>query len=178
MKNLGKIFEQEWAKSVPEYTLLYRIPDSAQSFGGNSNLRFSRKNPFDYLLWDSKEHILYALELKTVKGHSISFERCKEEYKEIHYHQIAGLNMWNKYDGIVSGFIISFREKETTIFLPIESFNKLIAAINKKSFSLDDLNNTGLPFCVIPQRKIRTKYIYDVRALLSWTLDYLKKKGD
>ena len=176
MKNPGKIFEQEWAKSVPEYTLLYRLPDTAQSFGRNGNLRFSKKNPFDYLLWDSKKHLLYALELKTVKGRSISFERGKEESKEIHYHQIIGLNTWNKYDGIISGFLISFRDIETTIFLPIESFNELISVIDKKSFNLDDLKNRSFPFCVIPQKKIRTRYIYDATALLSWASDYLKNK--
>lgn len=176
MKNQGKLFEQEWAKSVPDYTLLYRLPDSAQSFGRNSNLRFSNKSPFDYLLWDSHEHILYALELKTVKGHSISFERSKEESKEIHYHQIVGLNTWNSYDGIVGGFLISFRDKEKTVFLPIDSFNRLVETINKKSFNLDDLNNSNLPFCVIPQRKIRTRYTYDVTALLSWAINYIKEK--
>lgn len=104
--NTGKRFEADFKKSVPSYALLYRLPDSAQAFGGSSNLRFSSKNPFDYLIWNSKSHILYALELKTVAGKSISFERNKEEHGEIHWHQVEGLNKWNKYDGIVCGFII------------------------------------------------------------------------
>ena len=93
MKNQGKIFEESIKKSVPDYALLYRLPDAAQSFGGGSNLRFSQKNPFDFLLWDSYKHILYALEAKTVQGQSISFERNKSEHGEIHYHQISGVNV-------------------------------------------------------------------------------------
>lgn len=164
--NVGKVFEEQMKKSVPDYALLYRLPDSAQSFGGGNNLRFSRKNPFDFLLWDSKKHKLYALEMKTVKGKSISFEREKNESKEIHYHQIKGLNEWNKYDGITCGFIIEFREIETTVFIDIEAFNSLIRQTTKKSFSYNDLQNSGLPYIVIPQEKKRTRYLYDIESLL------------
>ena len=115
MKNIGKIFEEQLKKSAPTYSLLYRLPDSAQSFGGSNLLRFSNKNPFDFLLWDSVGHILFALEAKTVAGKSISFERTKDEQGEIHIHQIDGLNDWQKYDGIIAGFIIEFRTLEKTI---------------------------------------------------------------
>lgn len=167
MGNVGKVFEEQIKKSVPDYALLYRLPDAAQSFGGSNNLRFSRKNPFDFLLWDSKRHILYALEMKTVSGRSISFERSKEESKEIHRHQIDGLNAWNKYDGIVCGFIIEFRGIETTVFIDIDSFNSLIDKIPKKSFNIDDIINSGLPYFVISQHKKRTRYIYDMDSFLS-----------
>ena len=141
--NVGKQFELNFKKSMPDYVLLYRLPDSAQSFGTNSKLRFSRKSPFDYLMWDSQRHRLYALELKTVKGISISFERDKEEKREIHYHQIKGLNEWNKYDS-----------------------NKLIASINKSSFNYTDLIESKLDYIIIPQIKKRTQYSYDIEQLL------------
>lgn len=166
MRNVGKLFEEDFKKSIPNYVLLYRLPDSAQSFGGSNNLRFSRKNPFDYIMFDSKKHILYALELKTVSGKSISFERDKDESGEIHYHQIKGLNEWNKFDGIVCGFIIEFREIETTVFIEIESFNYLIENIDKKSFNYNDIQNSGLPYFIIPQTKKRTRYTYDIENLL------------
>lgn len=165
--NIGKRFEDDFRKSVPSYALLYRIPDSAQSFGGSSNLRFSRKNPFDYLMWDSKKHILYALELKTVAGKSISFERCKEENKEIHHHQIEGLNKWNEYDGIICGFIIEFRKIEKTVFIDIDEFNRLISMVTKKSFNFDDLNNLKIHYIVIDQIKARTRYKYKVDEFLN-----------
>ena len=164
---IGKIFENQFKKSVPDYALLYRLPDSAQSFGSNNKLRFSSKNPFDFLLWDSKKHILYALEAKTVGGKSISFERSKNEHGEIHFHQIKGLMDWSKYHGIVCGFVIEFRKIEKTIFLNINDFNNLISIISKKSFNLDDLDQNNIPYTVISQQKLRTRYTYDIDGFLS-----------
>ena len=166
MTNVGKKFEQDFKKSVPDYALFYRLPDAAQSFGGNNNLRFSNKNPFDCLIYNPNNHVLYAIELKTVKGKSISFERSKGESKEIHFHQIEGLNLWNKYDGIICGFIIEFREIETTIFIGINEFNELINKISKKSFTIDDLNNNRIKYFIIPQKMVRTRYTYDIEYFL------------
>lgn len=167
IKNIGKILETQWAKSIPDYVLLCRLPDSAQSFGGSNKLRFSRKNPFDYIMWDSKRRLLYAIELKTVKGKSITFERSKDESKEIHFHQIEGLNEWNKYENTTCGFIIEFRQIEKTVFIDIEEFNRLSALIQKKSFSFDDLKKYGIKYWVIAQKKARTRYTYDVDGFLS-----------
>lgn len=166
MKNIGKIFEESLKKSTPSYSLLYRLPDAAQSFDKSSKLRFSRKNPFDFLLWDSIGHILFALEAKTVSGASISFERTKKEHGEIHYHQIMGLNEWQKYDGIFAGFIIEFRKTEKTIFLLIDDFNTIMSTINKKSFTIKDLDINNIPYILIPQKKARTRYTYDLDSFM------------
>ena len=167
MKNCGKQFEEDFMKSVPDYALKYRLPDSAQSFDHSDKLRFSRKSPFDYELFDSKKRILYALELKTVKGKSISFERTKEDKGDIHFHQIRELNNWNKYDGTVCGFIIEFRQLEKTFFLDIEDFNKLSELVTKKSFSNDDLLTYEIPHTIISQQKKRTRSTYDVDTFLN-----------
>lgn len=166
MPNIGKQFENAIKDSAPEYALICRLPDSAQSFGHSANLRFSRKNPFDFILWDSPRKVLYALELKTVSGKSISFERSKEEHGEIHFHQIQGLNEWNRYSGTCCGFIIEFRQIETTIFLHIEQFNLLSKTISKKSFTLKDLDEIGAGYVIIAQHKKRTKFTYDVAGFL------------
>lgn len=165
--NIGKQFEQQWRKYTPDYALLYRIPDSAQSFGQSNGLRFSSKNPFDYILWDSKGKILYALELKTVGRKFISFERSLTDKGEIHRHQIEGLNEWNKYDGITAGFVIFFREDERTVFLPIESFNQIMKSVPKKSFNLKDLDQYGIQYSEIGTTNVRTQYKYDVDGLLT-----------
>lgn len=168
--NQGKVFEEQIKKSVPDYVLLYRIPDSAQSFGHTDYLRFSAKNPFDYLLWDSKKHILYALELKSMDGKSISFDRSpSDKGGKIHYHQILGLNNWSKYDGIICGFLIEFRQIETTIFLEISEFNRLIGIIPKKSFNFDDLEKCGIDYTIVEQQKARTRYTYNIEKLLEST---------
>ena len=165
--NQGKIFEDDFKKSVPEYALLYRLSDDAQSFGDSKKLRFSHKKPFDFQIWNPKTRTLYALELKTVSGKAISFERTKEDKGEIHYHQIEGLNKWNQYDGTVCGFIIKFRELETTVFIDIGDFNTLIGKIAKKSFNYKDLVDSSLPYLIIPQQKKRVRYTYDIDYFLS-----------
>lgn len=164
--NIGKKFERCIQKSVPDYVLTYRLPDSAQSFGKTKGLRFSNKSPFDFIFWDSKNRVLYALELKTVSEHSISFERDKEESGNIHFHQIEGLRTWNKYDGIVCGFIIEFRDLEYTFFISIGEFDRLISKIDKKSFNLKDLEENGIEIIKIPQEKVITNYRYDLSVLL------------
>lgn len=164
-QNIGKVFEEQIKKSVPDYALLYRLPDSAQSFGGG-NLRFSNKNPFDFLMWDSRKHKLYALEMKTVSGKSISFERDKSKTKEIHYHQIQGLNEWNRYDGITCGFIIEFRQIEKTVFIHIEDFNKIMAVVPKTSFNYNDLIEYKINHTVIEQVKARTRFTYKIDEFL------------
>ena len=164
--NQAKIFERQLSKSMPNYALLYRLPDPAQSFGGKNNLRFSAKNPFDFILWDSMKHILYALEAKTVAGKSISFERAKGDKGVIHLHQIAGLNKWNAYDGITCAFVIEFREIPKTIFLEIGQMNKIINTVPKKSFSFDDLAKYDIRYTIINQTKGRTRYTYDFDEFL------------
>lgn len=166
MKNEGKQFEESIQKSVPKYALIYRIPDAAQSFYQSDKLRFSKKNPFDFILWDSKRRLLYALELKTVKGKSISFERCKDDTGEIHWHQIQGLMDWSKYNGIICGFIIEFRELEKTIFLPIHSIVSILSSIDKKSFRILDLDNLNISYYEVPQHKVRTRFRYGIDDML------------
>ena len=164
--NKGKLFEQQLSKSIPDYALLYRLPDPAQSFGGENNLRFSAKNPFDFLLWDSLKHRLYAIEAKTVDGKSISFERTKEDKGVIHLHQINGLNKWDKFDGIICGFIIEFRELDKTIFLDIKQMNKIMKILQKKSFNVSDLDECEIDYYIIGQKKARTRFTYDIDSFL------------
>lgn len=164
MNNVGKIFEDQFKKYVPDYCLLYRIPDPPSGF--LTGLRFSIKNPFDFLIWDSKHHKLFALELKTVKGSSISFERSKEESRVIHFHQIAGLEKWSQYNGIVAGFIIEFRQLEKTVFLSIDEFKKLIKSIDKNSFNYKDLEKHNIKHRVIEQTLMKKNYKYNIKDFI------------
>lgn len=168
-RNVGKRFEQDLIKSAPEYIGVIRLPDAAQSFYRSSNLRFSHKNPYDFILWNPQTLTLYALELKTVQGKSISFERTKEEKGEIHYHQIEGLNKFENIGECVCGFVIEFRELETTIFLPIKEFLKLQEIIPKKSFNYKDLQTYDVGYIVINQEIKKTHYRYDIDSFLNET---------
>ena len=165
--NQGKRFEEDLKKSVPDYALLYRLPDPAQSFSGGKNTRFSRHNPFDFIIFSPTTRTLYALEAKTVRGKSISFERSKDDHAEIHSYQIDGLNEWNVYDGTICGFVIEFRVLEKTVFIKIEDFNRLLEIIDKKSFNYNDLMKNDIPFYIIGQEKKRTRYTYDIDGFLN-----------
>lgn len=173
--NEGKKFEAAFKKSIPDYAMLYRLPDAAQSFNQSENLRFSRKNPFDFFLFDAPRGRLFGIEAKSVSGKSVSFERDKNDTGIIHYHQIQGLNNYNKYENSVFGFVIEFREIETTVFIDIDNFNSLLDKIKKKSFNFNDLKNSGLQYYVIPQKKKRTQYTYDIDYLLT-TINEEKEK--
>ena len=74
--NIGKRFENNFKASITEDVLYHRLKDSAQSFGGASNLRFSSKNPFDCYIYQFPT--LLALEMKSAGTPSISFERTKD----------------------------------------------------------------------------------------------------
>ena len=164
----GKVFEQNFAKSAPDYALVYRVPDNPNGFQKNAILRFTRKNPFDYLIWDSRHFRLYALELKTVAGRSIAFERENDERGSgIHYHQALGLSDWSKYPGVKAGFVIEFREIEKTIFLEIGAYHQMTRFVDKKSFTLKDLDDYDIPYMLIPQRVVRINYRYDIDQFLS-----------
>jgi penicillin-binding protein-related factor A, putative recombinase len=105
-----------------------------------------------------------CLELKSVKGKSISFERTKDDKGIIHYHQIQGLLEVSKYEDILAGFIINFREIETTYFIEISEFCKMIGNLSKKSFNINDLEE--YKYVLIPSQKKRTRYKYDMESFI------------
>ena len=172
MANPGKVFEADLKASIPDGVLIYRLPDPAAAFGGSGNLRFSKKNPFDFIIWNPERMYLYALELKSVSGKSVSFERTKEDNGIIHKHQIDGLTEWSQYDRVVAGFIIEFRNEETTMFLNIDTFHELEKVIDKKSFHRGDLDAHGLPYAIIPQKKLRVHNRYDMEKFLEEVPDF------
>lgn len=174
-QNVGKIFEHQWKISVPSYALCLRLKDSTGAFGAG-NLRFASKNPFDYLMWNPQRRLLFALELKSVSGRLISFERSNEEKNgDIHFHQIEGLKEWDAFDGTICGFVIEFRELEMTIFLPIHEFQILTEVIDKKSFTINDLDEHGIHYMVIPQTKLVKNYKYDVDYFITFAKEFRRK---
>lgn len=163
MKNIGKVFEQNWKNSVPKDIFFYRPPDSAQSFGTNSNLRFSAKSPCDCFLFDG--NILYALEQKSVGTQSIFFEREKTDKGVIHKHQIDSLLKFSMYRNVVSGFIFDFRLSDKTYFCNINDFLIMINNIDKKSFNEKDMFEWCNPI-EIQKKKLKVNYRYDIDQFL------------
>lgn len=165
-KNIGKVFEENFKKSVPKNVWYYRPPDSAQSFGSNSNLRFSAKSPCDCFLFDGEK--FYTLELKSVGTSSVSFERNKGDNGVIHKHQIDKLLEFSKYKNIISGFLLDFRLSDRTYFCNIEEFIKMIEHLDKKSFNEKDLFKWCKPI-EIEKKKMKVNYKYNVKKFCNET---------
>ena len=104
---------------------------------------------------------LFCLELKTVAGKSISFEREKGDKGEIHLHQIEYLKSCLHYSNIVPGLIIDFRGTENTWFLHVREWDELIDSITKKSFNEQDLLSYSHSI-LITKHKLKVNYRYDV----------------
>lgn len=103
----------------------------------------------------------FCLELKTVAGKSISFERTKKDKGEIHFHQIEYLKSCLNYKNIISGLIIDFRGTDNTWFLPVNQWDTLINSITKKSFNEFDLLSYSHSL-LISKKKLQVNYRYDV----------------
>ena len=165
-KNIGKVFEQNFKKSVPDNIFYYRPPDAASSFGSNSNLRFSAKSPCDCFMFNGK--VLYTLELKSVGTKSISFEREKTDKGIIHKHQIDNLLKFSTYNNVISGFLFDFRLSNRTYFCMIEEFENMINHLDKKSFNEKDLYEWCNPV-EIEKKKLKVNYRYNVGKFLEDT---------
>ena len=108
---------------------------------------------------------LFCLELKTVAGKSISFERAKKDKGEIHYHQIKYLKSCLNFKNIISGLIIDFRGTDNTWFLNIYEWDMLINSITKKSFNESDLLSYSHPI-LISKKKLKVNYRYDIEKFI------------
>lgn len=162
-KSVGKVFEENWKKSCPDYIFIYRPPDAAQSFNLSSTLRFSQKSPCDYFMFNGK--FLFCLEFKTVAGTSISFERDKNDKGVIHWYQIDTLKKFSEYKNIIAGLIVDFRKSGNTYFLNIKEWDNLVSHINKKSFNENDLTEYSNPI-LVEKRKLKVNYRYNIEKFL------------
>lgn len=167
-KNIGKILEQNWKASCPDYLFVYRPPDAAQSFDMSSKLRFSQHSLCDYIMFDGNRNTLWTLELKSVAGMSISFERNKTDKGVIHYYQIESLKKTSMHKNLCSGFILDFRGSDNTYFLPISQWDKLTNSIDKKSFNEKDLLSYTNSILVY-KKKLKVNYRYDIERFLNET---------
>ena len=142
-KNAGKNFEDSFKKSIPNYVFLQRLNDSPQAFKKSKSTRFTPRNPYDFMCFDTEARTLFCLELKSTSNKYMGFEDIdsnEDENKMIHKHQIKGLLKASSYPNVIAGFLFNFRlsDDELTYFMEINDFRKMCVAINKKSFNLID----------------------------------------
>lgn len=171
-KNEGKIFETTIKTNAPSYLKVTRIPDPPQSFTQRSDTRFSKKNPYDFEVFDSLHRIQYSWELKTTAQKYLSYHTCEEDEKEgkganIQWHQIEGLTKASEYDNVIAGFLLNFRldnGDQLLYFLNIKDFNKFRKNTNKKSMNILDIAvNGGIK---INGEKLRKNYRWNLNEFL------------
>lgn len=172
-KNVGKQFEAAIKQAIPSYCLTIRIPDPPQSFKQSDALRFSPRNPCDYIVYDSNDGKLWCLELKTTSGTSMGFENIDGSDKTkrmIKAHQTKSLLEFSRFNGVVAGFLFNFRHFEgepnyieTTYFMEVNRFQSMCNKLNKKSFTEADAILNGA--IKIRGIKKRSRFTWDIESL-------------
>lgn len=157
-KNQGKLFEQDFQKSVPPTCWTYRLRDNASSFANGSATRFTSSNICDYILFDDISKTLFLIECKSTQGSSVPLSIIRD-------NQTKGLIDASKHN-LIAGFLINFRnDTNNTYFISIDNYVKMVNDINKKSFNIKDLlaNNA----IEIYSSKKRTRYKYDIQEMIN-----------
>lgn len=170
IRNQGKIFEDDFIKSLNSDVWHKRLNDNAASWGNGTNTRFASTNECDFLLFDCNSRTLHALELKSTQG-SLTFWRKDFEEKDkknksynIKKSQINGLSKWSQYL-MNCGFVFNFRQHDNrTFFVTIKDFLEYTNKLNKKSINMDDVMQMN-PIEI--ENKInKTHYKYDLDKFL------------
>ncbi|MNH66512.1 Holliday junction-specific endonuclease [compost metagenome] len=154
-KSEGKLFEEDFQKSTlegAEKVFFVRIKDAFIPAEFRAKIRVT-KNDYDCLMF-ARSH-LFTLELKSTKQKSVSFDE-----KIIKQHQIDKLLEAAKHKGVVSGFIINFREpKNRVFFIHINDFVKYkdIAQNGKESEYKNKVNKSSIPLGICEEIGIEIK---------------------
>jgi recombination protein U len=131
--NHGKIFENDFIKSFKDETFTYRFKDSASSWQGGEQSRFTPTNICDFMVY--AKGLLWLLELKSHMGKSLPLSCIREK-------QIEGLiGAWER--GVKAGLIINFREVNKTYYFPIRHLTMFMGESNRKSIPIDYIEKWG-----------------------------------
>lgn len=167
-KNKGKIFEDDFKKSVPTDCVCHRLKDSPLTYIKCDSAAYTHDNPCDFFVFDGSHGKLFTLELKSTKSLAFTVQMSDDEPKKmIKYHQIKSLTELSEYPNVVSGFLFNFRdEKENTeecYFMFITDFNAMMIDIDKKSCNKTDIIEHGaIP---VEGELLRTHYRWDIKEL-------------
>ena len=162
----GKQFEKSFEISAnKDKIFFYRIKDNVSAFNPkcmecpHSKIKFTVKNECDSFMY---EKILLPIEFKSTKSKSISLSD-----KIIRPQQIEKLTEWLKYEGVVPGFILNFRENNNqTYFLHIQDFNNYVGNPNRKNKSSIPISYCKEFGIEIKNNILRTNYRYNVRNFI------------
>jgi len=180
-KNEGKLFEESLKSSATEQgVFFYRIKDVNPMFL-KPNAKVG-KNDYDSFAY--KYPNLFAIELKSTQGKSISFDE-----KIIKEHQIKSLQSAAEHRGLIAGFIFNFREYDNyTAFVHITDFIEIMelsqkqitkhnykSKLNKSSIGLDIVKEVGHEIKNVKKVK---RYRYYISQLLDELIEKYSHKDN
>lgn len=159
MKNQGKIFEEDFRKSLPlnnENLFYYRFKDGTASWGdkNNSNVRFQAKNISDCMIFYKGK--LFIIEQKSHKGKSLPLSCIRKNQFEEMYA------LKNKKN-VFSVVIIFFQDIEECYVIKISDIIEFKDNSTSKSISLSFAREKGFK---IDCRKKLTHYSFNVLDFL------------
>ena len=152
--NPGKAFEQDFAKSAPEWLDFTRLID-AGGWGKADNLRFTPSNLCDFIAFSGKTHKLYKMELKSVAGISLPFSNINEKKLEKLCESGTASQL------IIPCLVINYRKPGKTFLIKAARVKTFMESSPRKSIPLEWSQLAG---DVVVQSLIRVRYRYD----LSW----------
>jgi len=145
--NEGKRFEQDFKASIPDWCWVYRLRDSAGTWQGGENTRFTPSNICDFMVLARDR--LFLLELKSHKGASIPFSCIRE-------NQLNDLSEI-LYPNIRPRFIFNFRDREKTYMISARKIKKFIQETDRKSIPIDWCQENGIEVEGV-KKKVRFRY--------------------
>lgn len=156
--NLGKKFEQNWRKSIPDRKNIYyyRLKDGTANWAGgnNYNVRFQASNIADAFLF--YDNYLLILELKHHKGKSLPLN-C------IRANQVKEMTEASKKLGVIPFLIVFFSDIERCFALRINTFNDFVENSDRKSIPLSFFEEKAIEIGV---KKLKTNYKFDINSFL------------
>lgn len=133
-QNPGKLFEQDWKRSVPNGVYLFRPADCGGWRRGVPEIRFTPTNPFDFLMYRKPD--LWALELKSVKRQRVPFDTLRPNQRK----GLAQASM----QGVNAGVVVLFREEAEAYYIPIQMWEEYERISDKKSMNRDEVEQIGV----------------------------------
>ena len=155
MKSSGKIFEDNWKKSIPKDIFYYRFRDGSASWDKGTKTRFQQTNICDCIIFDGD--YLYTLELKSTKAKSLPYSNIKE-------HQIEDLIWCSNFANVISGFVIEFSDLNECFFVEISLFNKFYEESNRRSIPIDFCRKNALKIDVT---KLKVNRRFDINKFIN-----------
>lgn len=156
--NLGKKFEQNWRKSIPDRKNIYyyRLKDGTANWtgGNNYNVRFQASNIADAFLF--YDNYLLILELKHHKGKSLPLN-C------IRANQVKEMTEASDKTGVIPFLIVFFSDIDRCFALRIEQYNSFIKNTDRKSIPLEYFESFAVEIGV---EKLQTNHRFDISTFL------------